>query len=75
MKIEQNKTIKEVAETIRCEKYLQLVRHDYSFLAKARLDEDFLEYFRLNGDCHGAKYQSSRLHFERFLKGNASSGT
>lgn len=66
---EQNKTIKEVAETIRCERYLQLVRHDYSFLAKARLDEDFLEYFRLNGDCHGAKYQSSRLHFDRVCKG------
>lgn len=66
---EQNKAIKEVAETIRCKRYLQLVRHDYSFLAKARLDEDFLEYFRLNGDCHGAKYLSSRLHFEKFCKG------
>ena len=64
-----NKSVEEIAETIRCERYLQLVRHDYSFLAKARLDEDFLEYFRLNGDCHGAKYQSSRLHFERFCKG------
>ena len=63
---EQNKAIKEVAETIRCERYLQLVRHDYSFLAKARLDEDFLDYFRQNGDCHGAKYLSSRLHFEKF---------
>lgn len=61
--------MEEIAETIRCERYLQLVRHDYSFLAKARLDEDFLEYFRMNGDCHGAKYQSSRLHFERFCKG------
>ena len=66
---EQNKTIEEIAETIRCKRYLQLVRRDYSFLAKARLDEDFLEYFRQNGDCHGAKYQSSRLHFERFCKG------
>ena len=64
--IKQNKAVEEVAETIRCERYLQLVRSDYSFLAKARLDEDFLEYFRENGDCHGAKYQSSRLHFERF---------
>lgn len=66
---EQNKAIEEVAETIRCKRYLQLVKRDYSFLAKARLDEDFLEYFRMNGDCHGAKYQSSRLHFERFCKG------
>ena len=65
----QNKAVEEVAETIRCERYLQLVRSDYSFLAKARLDEDFLEYFMKNGDCHGAKYQSSRLHFERFCKG------
>ena len=64
-----NRAVEEIAETIRCERYLQLVRHDYSFLSKARLDEDFLEYFRMNGDCHGAKYQSSRLHFERFCKG------
>ena len=70
--LKHNRAVEEIAETIRCERYLQLVRHDYSFLAKARLDEDFLEYFRLNGDCHGAKYQSSRLHFERFLKVNAS---
>ena len=65
----QNMAVEEVAETIRCERYLQLVRNDYSFLAKARLDENFLEYFRQNGDCHGVKYQSSRLHFERFCKG------
>lgn len=67
--LKHNRAVEEIAETIRCERYLQLVRHDYSFLAKARLDEDFLEYFRLNGDCHGAKYQSSLLHFERFYKG------
>ena len=66
--LKHNRAVEEIAETIRCERYLQLVRHDYSFLAKARLDEDFLEYFRMNGDCHGAKYQSSRLHFERFCK-------
>ena len=52
--LKHNRAVEEIAETIRCERYLQLVRHDYSFLAKARLDEDFLEYFRLNGDCHGA---------------------
>ena len=67
--LKHNRAVEEIAETIRCERYLQLVRHDYSFLAKARLDEDFLEYFRMNGDCHGAKYKSSRLHFERFCKG------
>lgn len=73
--LKHNRAVEEIAETIRCERYLQLVRHDYNFLAKARLDEDFLEYFRLNGDCHGAKYQSSRLHFEGFVRDNASSGT
>ena len=66
---EQNKSVEEIAEMIRCERYLQLVRNDYSFLAKAKLDDDFLEYFRLNGDCHGVKYLSSRLHFEKFCKG------
>lgn len=53
--IKQNKAVEEVAETIRCERHLQLVRSDYSFLAKARLDEDFLEYFRENGDYTGLR--------------------
>ena len=38
---EQNKTIKEVAETIRCERYLQLVRHDYSFWQRPDLTRTF----------------------------------
>ena len=36
--LKHNRAVEEIAETIRCERYLQLVRHDYSFLAKARLD-------------------------------------
>ena len=43
---EQNKSVEEIAEMIRCERYLQLVRNDYSFLAKAKLDDDFLEYYQ-----------------------------
>ena len=70
-----NRSVEEIAETIRCERYLQLVRHDYSFLAKARLDEDFLEYFRMNGDCHGAKYKAVGFILRGSVKVNASSGT
>lgn len=44
--LKQNKEVEEVAETIRCERYLQLVRSDYSFLAKARLDDDNPDVYR-----------------------------
>ena len=67
--IKENTMVEEIAESIRCQRFLQHVRHDYKFLAKAQLDEDFIEYFRLNGDCHGDKYISSRLHFEKFCNG------
>ena len=45
--LKHNRAVEEIAETIRCERYLQLVRHDYSFLAKARLDEDFFRVFQI----------------------------
>lgn len=63
-----NKSIEEVAESIRSERYLQVVRHDYSFLAKDTLSGNFLEYFHVNGDFHGPKFEAARLHFERFCK-------
>ena len=63
---QHNKVIEEVAEEIRCKRYLQLVRRDFSFISKDNLDGDFLEYFRKNGDYHGPKYECARLHFEKF---------
>lgn len=63
-----NKSMEEVVKSIRSERYLQVVRHDYSFLAKDTLDGDFLEYFHKNGDFHGPKFEAARLHFERFCK-------
>ncbi len=65
---QHNRQIIEIAECVRCTRYLQIVKRDFSFLSQARLDEDFLMYFRMNGDCHGAKYHSARLHFEKFVK-------
>lgn len=42
-----NQTVEEVAENIKCERYIQLVRRDFSFLAKDNLDgesgDDFFE--------------------------------
>ena len=61
-----NRTIEEVAESIKCQRYLQIVRRDYSFLAKDNLEGDFFEYFHRNGDYHGPKYEAARLHFEVF---------
>lgn len=61
-----NKTIEEISESIRCQRYIQIVRCDYNFLGKDNLDGDFLEYFHRNADFHGPKFEAARLHFEEF---------
>ena len=61
-----NKTIEEISESIRCQRYIQIVRRDYNFLGKDNLDGDFLEYFHTNADFHGPKFEAARLHFEEF---------
>lgn len=63
---EFNRNIMEVAESIKCQRYLQIIRNDYSFLAKEGNDGDFLEYFHRNADYHGPKFESARMHFEVF---------
>ena len=61
-----NKTIEEISESIRCQRYIQIVKRDYNFLGKDNLEGDFLEYFHRNADCHGPKFEAARLHFEEF---------
>ena len=61
-----NKTIEEISESIRCQRYIQIVRRDYNFLGKDNLEGDFLEYFHRNADFHGPKFEAARLHFEEF---------
>ena len=61
-----NKTIEEISESIRCQRYIQIVRRDYNFLGKDNLNGDFLEYFHRNADFHGPKFEAARLHFEEF---------
>ncbi len=61
-----NKTIEEISESIRCQRYIQIVRQDFSFLGKDNLDGDFLEYFHKNADFHGPKFEAARSHFEEF---------
>lgn len=61
-----NKTIEEISESIRCQRYIQIVRRDYNFLGKDNLDGNFLEYFHRNADFHGPKFEAARLHFEEF---------
>ena len=61
-----NKTIEEISESIRCQRYIQIVKRDYNFLGKDNLEGDFLEYFHTNADFHGPKFEAARLHFEEF---------
>lgn len=69
-----NENVKAVAEAIQCERYLQIVRHDFSFLAKDTLDGDFLRYIEDNTDYRGIKYKSARIQFERFCNGHCKFG-
>lgn len=64
-----NENVRAVAEAIQCERYLQILRHDFSFLAKDSLDGDFLRYLEDNTEYRGIKYQSARKQFERFCHG------
>ena len=61
-----NKTNEEISESIRCQRYIQIVKRDYNFLGKDNLEGDFLEYFHRNADFHGPKFEAARLHFEEF---------
>ena len=61
-----NKTIEEISESIRCQRYIQIVKRDYNFLGKDNLEGDFLEYFHRNADFRGPKFEAARLHFEEF---------
>ena len=67
---EQNEAVEEIAELIRCERYIQLAKRNYSFIGSDNLDGDFLQYFEENGDKHSAKFLSARLHFKKFCKGH-----
>lgn len=69
IQVEYNKEIDEVVESIRCQRYLDIVRNDYSFLAKKNMSESFLEYFKEKCAYHGVKYECSYYHFSKFCKG------
>ena len=43
---EHNAMIDEIAEAIRCDRYMRMVKKDYSFILKGQLNGSFLDYFR-----------------------------
>ena len=63
---EHNAMIDEIAEAIRCDGYMRMVKKDYSFLLKERLNGSFLDYFRNCCEYYGIKYICSYNHFKRF---------
>lgn len=65
-----NKEIDEIVESIRCQRYLEMARNEYSFLAKKNLEDSFLEYFKDKCSYHGIKYECSFYHFRKFCKDN-----
>ncbi len=67
-----NATIDDIADAIRCERYISLVHKDYEFLSKRRINEDFLEYFHRNIVYRGIKFKVSLKYLHRFCKGKCS---
>ena len=64
-----NDDIDEIADAIRCERYISLVHKDYEFLSKRRINEDFLDYFHCNIIYRGIKFRVSLKYLYRFCKG------
>ena len=64
-----NKTIDEIADAIRCERYIRLVNKDYQFLSTSRFNDDFLEYFHQNILYRGIKFRASLKYLQRFSDG------
>ena len=63
---EHNAMIDEIAEAIRCDRYMRMVKKDYSFILKGQLNGSFLDYFRNCCEYYGIKYICSYKHFKRF---------
>ena len=61
-----NRMINEIAETIRCERYITLVQKDYIALSKDKLSGDFIEYFHNNCKYYGIKFECSLRHFRKY---------
>ena len=61
-----NSMINEIAETIRCERYITLVQKDYIALSKDKLSGDFIEYFHKNCKYYGIKFECSLRHFKKY---------
>ena len=64
--------IDEIAEAIRCDRYMRMVKKDYSFLLKERLNGSFLDYFHNCCEYYGIKYICSYNHFKRFCNNKCS---
>lgn len=61
-----NRTIDEIAEGIRCERYLRYVHKNYEWIAKDRSHGDFLDYFDKNILNKGVKFRCCIKYFSRF---------
>ena len=49
-----NEMIGEIAEAIRCDRYMRMVKKEYSFILKDQLNGSFLDYF--NDCCQYCNY-------------------
>lgn len=63
-----NSTVDEIAEGIRCERYLKYVHKNYDWVAKNNPNGDFLDYFDKNIINRGIKFKCSLSYFSRFCK-------
>jgi len=67
-----NDMIDEIAEAIRCDRYMRMVKKEYSFILKDQLNGSFLDYFHDCCEYYGIKYICSYKHFKRFCNNECS---
>lgn len=67
-----NEMIGEIAEAIRCDRYMRMVKKEYSFILKDQLNGSFLDYFHDCCQYYGIKYICSYKHFKRFCNNECS---
>ncbi len=62
-----NQEMEEKAEAIRCIRYQSLVNEQFGFLDKNKLKMDFLAYFKKKANGKHEKWQSTYIHFKKFV--------
>lgn len=64
-----NKEMLKVAEAVRCQRAVEILKGEFNIFDERKLNADFLEYFRNSAKGKHTKWYACYLFFERFTNG------